>query len=88
MRNPKHFWLGAALVVAALVRRLFHRLQLLHSPSLSILLPELSARSVGALLALYEASIFVAIFVERRKGVELELADDVTTEIDAAGGDA
>ena len=43
----------------------------------------------GALLGLYEISIFVAIFVERRRGLELELAEDATTEIDAAaGGDA
>ena len=42
----------------------------------------------GALLALYEVSIYVAIFVEKRKGTALVLPEDATTEIDVAGGDA
>jgi sec-independent protein translocase protein TatC len=42
----------------------------------------------GALLGLYEVSIYVALFVEKRKGAELDLPEEATTEIDAAGGDA
>jgi sec-independent protein translocase protein TatC len=42
----------------------------------------------AALLGLYEVSIYVALFVERRKGVESDLPEEATTELDAAGGEA
>ena len=42
----------------------------------------------AALLGLYEVSIYVALFVERRKGAESDLPEEATTELDAAGGEA
>ena len=42
----------------------------------------------AALLGLYEVSVYVALFVEKRKGEELDGPEEATTEIDAAGGDA
>lgn len=40
----------------------------------------------GALLGLYELSIYVALFVERRRPAELDLPEDPSTEVDAATG--
>jgi Sec-independent protein secretion pathway component TatC len=42
----------------------------------------------AALLGLYELSIYVALFVERRKGLDYDLPEEATTEVDAAGGEA
>lgn len=42
----------------------------------------------AALLGLYEVSIYVALFVERRKGAESDLPEEATTELDAAGSEA
>ena len=42
----------------------------------------------AALLGLYEVSIYVALFVERRKGAEADLPEEATTELDAAGSEA
>ncbi len=42
----------------------------------------------AALLGLYEVSVYVALFVEKRKGEELDGPEEATTEIEAAGSDA